>query len=156
MSSRLVAVAASIAVALAACQGSFDAPEFDNPRDPANGQLPLTPEVDAAPCLGLGCNSSSCGPAACPPEIIVTWTIDGDGSGLGGFQIYRAATRDEDPGTVIGSVGESERCLVDGNLPGVPGPTAGATYWYRVRALSNTGVPSLRSAPDSVVAPACT
>jgi hypothetical protein len=99
-----------------------------------------------------GC-PTGCSPA-CPPEVRVTWTIDASDSELGGFQIYRAESAAA-TGQVIASVDRSERCLVDGDLPGVDGLDEGGVYWYRVRALSPSGIPGFRSAPDSAIAPAC-
>jgi hypothetical protein len=127
------------------CQGTFDAPNLNNPRDPANEMLPPTPviNVTALPCLPMS-----------QPRIRVDWTIQ-DTPELTGFQIYRAATAAEDPGLLVASVAASARTFDDGGSPGVPGLSERTTYWYRVRALGTQGIPGLRSASASTTTSDC-
>ncbi len=145
MSTRFFAIASAVAFAgaMAGCQGSFDAPRLNNPRDPANGQLPPTPSASA--------QAQPCGP---PPTVLVSWTI-ADANGVIGFQIYRAASTGEDPGILIASVDGAQRQITDGSLSGVPDLNERTTYFYRVRALAGGGIPGLRSNPVAVTTSDC-
>ena len=128
----------------AACQGDFEPPALDSPRDPANGQLPATPTIS-----GL---TTSC--ADGDPVIEVDWAAEEDPS-LTGFQVYRARSLEEDPGVLVATVGPAARSFVDGAVPGIPGLAPNALYYYRVRSLGPDGLPSLRSAAAARVTPPC-
>jgi hypothetical protein len=141
----LAAASLVLALLLTACQGTIEAPQLDNPRDPANGKLPPTPTVDAEaqPCI-----------PAIPVTVKVDWQITSTPD-LTGFQIYRAASTLEDPGLLVASVAADRRTFTDGASPGVPGLSELTMYWYRVRALGQEGTPGLRSTPDSTTTPEC-
>jgi hypothetical protein len=134
-------------VMMSACQGDFDPPVFDNPRDPASNQLPPIPTAEAA-------RSDTCSGDA--PLVFLSWSLI-DTTGIQGYQIYRSDSADIDPGDLIAAVSISRREFTDGRpLPGLPGLDRRTPYWYRVRALSRDGVPGLRSAPIMVTTDSCT
>lgn len=142
----LAAVLATVMVMIS-CQGDFDPPTFDNPRDPANNQLPPTPIIDSAVV-------DDCGNGGLP-LVVLYWSIL-DTTGLQGFQIYRADTASVDPGDLIAALSSSQRQFTDGRpLPGLPPLAAKTSYWYRVRSLNREGVPGLRSAPRVAVTDSC-
>ena len=131
----------ALGVVLAGCEGAFERPAFDSPRDPANGQLPPTPpNLRAEP---VGCGGQG-------PLVTLTW---GGDNAPGGFQLYRAARPDEDPGELVWT-GRVRTCT-DGGVTGLPALSSNTRYWYRVRSLDADGVPSLRSDSVSVLTETC-
>jgi hypothetical protein len=146
--------AACLAAGLAAgavmigCQGDFDPPAFNSPRDPSNNQLPPTPVIDSV-------RVDNCGNGGLPLAVLY-WSIL-DTTGLQGYQIYRADTSSVDPGDLIAAVSSAQRQFTDGRpLPGLPPLSIKTSYWYRVRALNRDGLPGLRSAPRVAVTDSCT
>jgi len=126
------------------CQGGFDPPSLDNPRDPNNTDLPPVPAVTATP---IGCEDGV-------PVVRVTWSVTSDPS-ITGFQVYRSSRENIDPGFLVAATGASAREFRDGNLPGSSPLLESVPYWYRVRVLGTNGLPGYRSAPDSAITPSC-
>ena len=129
---------------LAGCQGDFEPPALDSPRDPANGQLPPTPTIRA---LTASCTDGD-------PQIQIEWSA-ADDPPLAGFQIYRGRSLTEDPGTLIATVPPVARSFVDRAVAGMPGLAPNSLYYYRMRSLGQDGTPSLRSAAAARVTPPC-
>jgi hypothetical protein len=146
MSRRFSLVFILVAAWVAGCEGDFDPPVFDSSRDPANNQLPPTPTIDEL-------ESQSC--TGGDPLVTLSWSIV-DTTGIQGYQVYRSAAADIDPGNLIAAVSSTQQEFTDGQpLPGLPGLAPDALYWYRVRALSRDGVPGFRSERDTVRTRAC-
>jgi hypothetical protein len=125
-----------------ACQGDFEPPALDSPLDPANGQLPATPEMsEPAPSCVDG-----------TLQVRIDWTADDPT--LAGYQIYRSLLN-EDPGSLVASLPPDARTYVDGTTPGIPGLVPFTSYFYRIRALGRDGTPSLRSPARGCYTPAC-
>jgi hypothetical protein len=141
---RLASTLLAAIALLAACQGDFEPPALDSPRDPANGQLPATPDM-----TGL---TASCVDGE--PEIRIQWSAADDPL-LTGFQIYRGRSLSEDPGTLIATVPATARSFVDGAVGGIPGLAPNALYYYRMRALGRDGTPGLRSGAEATLTPPC-
>ena len=127
------------------CQGGFDPPALDNPRDPNNTDLPSVPSVTASP---RGCDHGV-------PEVRITWSVSMPQSEIAGFQIYRSSRENIDPGFLVASTGAGARQFDDGALPGTSPLLENVTYWYRVRVLSTDGLASFRSQPASAVTANC-
>jgi len=135
----------ALAVASAlGCQGSFDPPALDNPRDPNNTDLPPVPAVSATPS---GCDDGV-------PVVRITWSVTQDPT-ITGFQIYRSSRENIDPGFLVASTGATTREFQDGTLPGTSPLLENVPYWYRVRVLGKDGLPGFRSQPDSALTPSC-
>jgi hypothetical protein len=143
-SRRMLAAALLLLLAGIGCQGGFDPPALDNPRDPANSDLPPTPHVAAS---GAGCANGV-------PSVLVTWSVSNDPE-ITGFQVYRSSRENIDPGLLIASVPANARQFVDGVLQGTSPLVGGVPYWYRVRVLGPNATPGFRSTPDSAVTPVC-
>jgi len=141
---RIFAIAGLCFAAGLGCQGSFDPPALDNPRDPANTDLPPVPAVTAT---SAGCDGGV-------PEVRVTWSVTADPS-ITGFQVYRSSRENIDPGFLIAATAAGAREFVDGALPGSSPLLAGVPYWYRVRVLGPNAQPGFRSLPDSALTAVC-
>jgi hypothetical protein len=140
---RLSQLLAAMAL-LTACMGDFEPPVLDSSLDPANGELPPVPVI--------GDPTASCVDGEL--EIRVPWSVADDPS-LTGFQIYRARSLTEDPGTLVATVAGTTRSFVDGPVAGIPGLAPTTPYYYRVRALGVDGLPGLRSGAAEEVTPPC-
>jgi hypothetical protein len=126
------------------CQGGFDPPALDNPRDPNNTDLPPVPSVSAS---ATGCDDGV-------PVVRVTWSVSNDPS-ITGFQVYRSSRENIDPGFLVAATGAGAREFMDGTLPGTSPLLENVPYWYRVRVLGANGLPGFRSQPDSAITPSC-
>jgi hypothetical protein len=116
------------ALLLLACQDDFERPAFDNPNDPANGNLPPTPviEVHEGTCVG-------------GPDLRIDWQVSSE-AGISEYQVFRSESAAVDPGELILHVPVGTREVTDSD-----GLIEGQSYTYRVRAIGTDGLIGLRS-----------
>ena len=130
-----LAVLSLTVLSLTGCQGDFARPTYDNPNDPAGGELPPTPSVVT---VAVDCDTT-----ATPPLLVgldVTWTIDGE-SGIAEYQLFRSSSPAVDPGELILHVPAGTLTARDETVE------EGVEYLYRVRAVDTDGRLGQRSAP---------
>jgi hypothetical protein len=134
---QLAAIVLSVSGLGLACQGDFTRPAFDNPNDPEVGELPPTPVIIAI--VDGDCVEGQA-------SFDITWSISNE-TGIEEYQLYRSSSELSDPGELILHVPAGTMQVNDAD-----GIEVGATYYYRVRAVDEAGLVSLRSASGSATA----
>jgi hypothetical protein len=123
-SSRVLILAVMIAVITGACR-RHEAPDFDNPLDPANGAVvPSTPSVLRA--------------VSGDEQIMLTWEMSST-EGVAWYIIYRAL--EEESGQIFQAIDSVEPQQYEDR-----GVVNGMMYYYRVSGVSQIGLEGRQSA----------
>jgi hypothetical protein len=148
-----------VAAGLVACQGDFSRPALDNPNDPASGQLPPTPTVTASAVCEEDSILETVTVEVPPPDpgtyelvtvtasrlvrATIAWSISSE-VGITEYQVFRATSEAEAPGTLILHAPPGVGSIVDSvDLDTI-------AYDYRVRSVDDDGRLSLLSEPAAV------